>query len=209
MSAATRPVTARDPEATRERILSAALGEFAEKGLAGARVDAIARRARVNKRMLYHYFGRKEDLFREILRRKVAARAAAIADAPEAPEEFLPYFFELACADLDWVRLLKWEALETDPRRVLAGAERRAAFRRAVVKIRHAQTDGRLPDDLDAEQCLLSLLALTTFPLAFPQVARLITGRTPTDPVFRRARVRFLRRFARHLAPRHDVRGVR
>lgn len=209
MGAASRPSVARDPGATRERILSAALGEFADKGLAGARVDAIARRARVNKRMLYHYFGHKEDLFREIIRRKVAARAAAIADAPEALEEFLPYFFELACTDLDWVRLLKWEALEVDPRRALAWTERRAAFRRAVVKIRRAQAEGRLPPDLDAGQCLLSLLAVTTFPLAFPQVARLITGRTPTDPVFRRERIRFLRRFARHLAPRRDGRAAR
>ena len=51
------------PERTRERILSAALKEFAAKGFAGARVDAIARRAAINKRMLYHYFGNKEKLF--------------------------------------------------------------------------------------------------------------------------------------------------
>ena len=44
------------------RILAAA--EFARKGLGGARVDDIAARAKVNKRMLYHYFGNKEDLFR-------------------------------------------------------------------------------------------------------------------------------------------------
>jgi AcrR family transcriptional regulator len=54
----------RDPEATRVRILAAAKAEFAHKGLGGARVDDIARRAKTNKRMLYHYFGRKETLFR-------------------------------------------------------------------------------------------------------------------------------------------------
>src|SRR5450432_2914601 len=47
----------RNPGRTRERILSAALKEFAAKGFAGARVDTIARRAAINKRMLYHYFG--------------------------------------------------------------------------------------------------------------------------------------------------------
>ncbi len=54
----------RDPIATRGRILAAAKVEFARKGLGGARVDDIAARAKVNKRMLYHYFGNKEDLFR-------------------------------------------------------------------------------------------------------------------------------------------------
>lgn len=54
----------RDPDATRRKILAAAKTEFARKGLGGARVDDIAARAKINKRMLYHYFGNKEDLFR-------------------------------------------------------------------------------------------------------------------------------------------------
>jgi AcrR family transcriptional regulator len=57
----------RDAAATRERILKAAELEFAKKGLAGARVDEIAERAKINKRMLYVYFGNKEDLFLAVL----------------------------------------------------------------------------------------------------------------------------------------------
>lgn len=57
----------RDAAATRERILKAAKLEFAKKGLAGARVDEIAARAEINKRMLYVYFGNKEDLFLAVL----------------------------------------------------------------------------------------------------------------------------------------------
>jgi AcrR family transcriptional regulator len=53
----------RDPDATKLRILAAATQEFAKFGLGGARVDRIAARAKSNKRMLYHYFGNKEDLF--------------------------------------------------------------------------------------------------------------------------------------------------
>ena len=64
----------RDPEQTRARILQAALAQFSAKGFAGARVDVIARQAGVNKRMLYHYFGHKADLFRAVLRRKLAER---------------------------------------------------------------------------------------------------------------------------------------
>lgn len=54
----------RDAGATRARILAAAKHEFARLGLAGARVDEIAERARANKRMIYHYFDSKDGLFR-------------------------------------------------------------------------------------------------------------------------------------------------
>jgi AcrR family transcriptional regulator len=57
----------RRPDATRRRIMAAAMSEFAAKGLAGARVDEIADRARVSKRMLYHYFGHKEALWLAVL----------------------------------------------------------------------------------------------------------------------------------------------
>jgi AcrR family transcriptional regulator len=57
----------RDPAATRQRILEAAKAEFARLGLGGARVDAIAARAKANKRMIYHYFGGKRDLFLAVL----------------------------------------------------------------------------------------------------------------------------------------------
>ena len=52
---------------TEERILTAALGEFAQRGLAGARVDEIARRARINKQAIYYYFGSKDKLFQASL----------------------------------------------------------------------------------------------------------------------------------------------
>jgi AcrR family transcriptional regulator len=58
---------ARNSEKTKEDILAAARAEFCEHGLGGARVDAIAERAGANKRLLYHYFGNKEDLYRAVL----------------------------------------------------------------------------------------------------------------------------------------------
>ncbi len=58
---------ARDAEATQARILQAAKEEFAANGLGGARVDVIAERAEANKRMIYHYFGSKDELFKRVL----------------------------------------------------------------------------------------------------------------------------------------------
>ena len=57
----------RDPQGTRQRILTAAHNEFAEGGLYGARIDRIARAAGTNERMLYYYFGSKDGLFLAVL----------------------------------------------------------------------------------------------------------------------------------------------
>jgi AcrR family transcriptional regulator len=75
----------RNPERNQERILVAATGEFARYGLGGARVDRIAARAGANKRMLYYYFGNKDDLFLAVLeesyrRIRNAERALHLAD---------------------------------------------------------------------------------------------------------------------------------
>jgi TetR/AcrR family transcriptional regulator len=57
----------RDPAATRQKLLAAARREFAQSGLAGARVDEIAARAGVNKQLVYHYFGDKDALYLAVL----------------------------------------------------------------------------------------------------------------------------------------------
>lgn len=60
---------ARDADRSQKDILDAALGEFAEFGLGGARMDRIAMRAAVNKRLIYYYFENKESLFLAVLER--------------------------------------------------------------------------------------------------------------------------------------------
>src|SRR3954471_28017 len=57
----------RDPAATRRKLLTAARREFAQNGLAGARVDEIAARAGVNKQLVYHYFGDKDAIYLAVL----------------------------------------------------------------------------------------------------------------------------------------------
>ena len=58
---------ARDATRTQAAILAAARYEFTRRGFEGARIDAIAKRAKTNKRMLYHYFERKEGLYKRVL----------------------------------------------------------------------------------------------------------------------------------------------
>src|SRR5436190_10101920 len=82
MSEAVRRNQRRDPARNQERILRAATEEFARYGLGGARVDRIAARAGANKRMLYYYFGNKDDLFLAALE----ASYAQIRSAEQALE---------------------------------------------------------------------------------------------------------------------------
>jgi AcrR family transcriptional regulator len=68
----------RDPQRARQRIITSAALEFSRCGYAGARVDQIAALARVNKRMLYHYFGDKRELYLAVLEAWLPAPGAAV-----------------------------------------------------------------------------------------------------------------------------------
>ena len=81
-----------DPEKTRENILDVATSEFAELGLSGGRVDAIAEKTRTSKRMIYYYYGSKEGLYLAVLEkayRKIRSLEADLELADKPPEEAL------------------------------------------------------------------------------------------------------------------------
>ncbi|MGO9604774.1 MAG: hypothetical protein ACLQAT_15545 [Candidatus Binataceae bacterium] len=77
--------------------------------------------ARINKRMLYSYFGAKSDLYRQVMRRRFALRAAQLDRAPySTPEDSTVFWFRFGCGDQVWVRLLEWEALDPKASRMIA-----------------------------------------------------------------------------------------
>jgi AcrR family transcriptional regulator len=196
MAAVVRP---RDPEATRERILDAALAEFAAAGFAGARIQSIAQRAGVNARMLYHYFGEKEDLFRAILRRRLSERPIQSIAEPGRLTTQMTDWFARIMANPDWVRLSQWEALELGDGPVVAEEERQARWSLAVERIRTQQAEGRIVGDLDPDLLLLALLALVNFPAGSPHAVRMLTGTSSADPAFQARYSTFLTRLAAHL----------
>jgi AcrR family transcriptional regulator len=201
----TTGVAARDPDRTRRRILAAALQEFSARGFAGARVGGIARRAKVNKRMLYHYFGDKEGLFRAVLRDKISDRRNRVeAQMPEdGVSSSLPLWFKQNCLDTDWVRLLAWESLQVTDGPVLDEKERRRIARQAAARIKKKQAAGLLRQDLSAEHLQLAKISLTMFPLALPQLVRIIVGRSPHDPKFQREYARFLETISSAFRPEY------
>lgn len=105
-------------EESRARILNSATKIFAEKGFDGSRIDEIAEDAGINKRMLYHYFGSKEDLYVEVLRfnyDKIYILSKNVFNMANDPKENVSravraYFYFLAENEA-FVRLTSWEAL--------------------------------------------------------------------------------------------------
>ena len=191
----------RNPERTRESILAAAMHEFAAHGFAGARVDAIARRSRCNKRMLYHYYRNKAGLFQAVLHQKIVERMARVEEAAVGRESELPVWFAQNCRDTDWVRLLGWESLQTSGDQVQNETERRRYSQWIAARIRQKQADGRLRNDVSAMHLQMVLMSLTMFPLAMPQLTWLVTGRSPHDPKFQREYSQFLETIASSFRP--------
>lgn len=185
----------RDPEGTKRKILAAALQEFAALGIDGARVDKIAARAGVNKQLLYYYFGSKDGLFRAVLRERLVDRAPETALADRTGPERLAKLQDRLAAAPDWIRLLTWEALERSGRGPVEQRARRATLEQWVGAVEEAQANGTLPADLDARHLVLSELGTVLFPLAFPQLTRLVTGQAPTSPEFQAERRAFLEKF--------------
>ncbi len=186
------PESVRAPERTRARILAAAFSEFAALGFAGARVDAIARRAGSNKRMLYHYFKDKAGLFRAVLRWKISDRMALFHSSSSDFVEGLQVRFAQNCRDHEWIRLLAWESLQTAGGRVHNEPERRRLAAGLRELIRRQQAAGKLQSGVRPEYLQLALASLAMFPLALPQLARIITGCPPHDLKFQREYGKFL-----------------
>lgn len=195
----------RDAERTKARIFAAAAKEFAKHGLAGARVDTIAARSKSSKRMIYYYFGSKEALFRAVLAQKLSERV----HAPVAPHD--GYVRHLIAAqrvtlrDLDYVRLLQWEALGP-PSYTASKAgddERTAVYADLVDAVRDDQARGTLPSDLDPGHLALSLLAVALFPYVLPQLTQMFTGMSPSGAEWLAKRDSFLEALAAHLGD-HD-----
>jgi AcrR family transcriptional regulator len=99
-------------EATKHRILDAALQEFSEHGVAGARVDRIARTAGCNKNLLYVYFGSKEELFTAVLEQQLAPVYEGTPFTPGDLPDYAGQVFDFAMDRTDLMRLAAWSTLE-------------------------------------------------------------------------------------------------
>ena len=149
----------RNAEATKERILAAALAEFSAHGIAGARVDRIARTARCNKNLIYIYFQDKETLFTTVLLRHLRR---IHDERPFTPDDLSGYaagVFDWALANPDLMRLLAWSALEE---KAEGKAERLAGFEAKFAALSEAQKSGHVGTVFPADFLLIAVMSLAT-----------------------------------------------
>ncbi|MFC0409952.1 TetR family transcriptional regulator [Roseomonas elaeocarpi] len=162
--------------ATRQRILDAALAEFAANGLSGARVDEIAARSGANKRMLYAYFGSKEELWMVVLERAYAAkraeeRALAVNNLPpvEAMTALVRFNLRYVARHPEFVALLNAENLHRAA--YLARSESVRALYSPLLEVlrdvlRRGVEAGQFRADADPVQCYLTIVSLGHFYVA-------------------------------------------
>jgi AcrR family transcriptional regulator len=148
----------RNAEATRQRILKAALAEFSAHGIAGARVDRIAQTAGCNKNLIYIYFQDKDTLFRTILRMHHLRCYEEFAFTPDDLPDYAAKLFDFAMANPDLMRLIAWSALEETK----ASADRAASLGAKVAALAKAQNAGEVGKAFPPDFLLFAILSLST-----------------------------------------------
>lgn len=160
-------------DSTRDRIVAAAQAEFARYGIAGARVDRIARTARTSKERLYAHFRCKEELYAFVAARELAVAAGAIhldpADLPAYAGEMFDYF----AAHPDRHRFISWGRLELNPGTELADDPYGRAILGKIERIRRAQRAGDVDPTWDPVDVMALVAQIATAWIDQPELARL------------------------------------
>ncbi len=163
----------RNPELTRQRVLEAATREFAEKGLSGARVDEIARRSNANKRMLYHYFGSKDDLYLAVMEdayRKIREEEKDLdltnMDPVSGMRELVRFTWRYYLENPEFIHLLNNENLHKA--RFIAKSKNIPKLHSPLVEIiedllKRGEKEGVFRADVDPVQLYITIAALGYF----------------------------------------------
>jgi AcrR family transcriptional regulator len=147
----------RNAEATKERILEAALAEFSAHGIAGARVDRIAQAAGCNKNLIYIYFEDKDTLFTTVLRKHLMRIHEEQPFTPDDLPGYAAKVFDWVRANPDLMRLLAWSALE---QKAKGTAERVAALDAKVRALTEAQNAGQVGAAFPPDFLLIAVMSL-------------------------------------------------
>lgn len=156
----------RKSDITKQKILETAEAAFAEKGFYGARIDEIADRAGVNKRMIYVYYGSKEELYITVLdtvySRLAQSEGKVLSeetDPVSAIRRIIQQDFEFLSENLSFVKLILWENLNEG--KYLQQSEAISAKRMSIqllhIMLRKGVDQGVFRKDLDINEVILSI----------------------------------------------------
>lgn len=174
----------RDPDRTRVRLLTAATAEFAQFGIAGARIDRIAAAAGVNKQLIYAHFGSKDELFDAVFNAHVGTSVALVDfDATDLPG-YAGRLFDRFADDPAALRLSIWYRLERPRGPGLQAVVAVNAVR--LQRLARAQRDGVVADRFSPAALLALVQAIAT---AWESMNPEFGAAAPTDRAHRRQAV--------------------
>ncbi|MEV6657269.1 TetR/AcrR family transcriptional regulator [Nocardia fluminea] len=191
----------------RDRILQAAVEEFANKGEAAVRMDEIARLGRVNKQLIYYYFESKSNLYTAVLQQMVERNVGLWEDM--AKSELFDGVRRLLSAKqddgIDWSRLLAWEGIEygksKGSKSIVLQSRRTKAYSHMSDLFRRAQATGDLDSEIDPEMLTIAFTLVTMSKTLLPQVVEMVTGLDPTSKEYEERMESFLLDLMHHLGP--------
>ena len=186
-----KPKQERDAVATRARILSVATRQFARRGFEGATTDDIADKAHVNKRMIYHYFGSKEQLYLEVLEGAYAAARQAETklkldedDPVNALRRLAEYTFDSFARDRTFISLLNTE--NRNEAKVLRKSRRIREMNSGILAavdriLRKGEAAGLFRQGIDAFQFWVSMVGMSYFYFSNIHTLSIVGGRALSD----------------------------
>ncbi|MCS7478682.1 TetR/AcrR family transcriptional regulator [Umezawaea endophytica] len=185
----------RDAERTKAEILAVAAHEFADKGYDGARVDEIAAKTSTTKRMIYYYFGGKEQLFIEVLERSYAVIRSIERDLDvehldpiDALRSLAELTFDHHESHPDFVRLVSIENIHRAEH--IAHSTELAGLANPALDVLTRILDrgraaGYFRDDVDALDVHMAISAFCVFRIANRHTFNAIFDRDMLDPARR------------------------
>ncbi|MEE4297634.1 MAG: TetR/AcrR family transcriptional regulator [Wenzhouxiangella sp.] len=161
------PANTRDPEATRQRILSAAMDLFVEKGYADVAMRQIAERSGVTKSLIHHHFGSKEALWKATKEAAFELYAGLqrqdLTEAEQSDEDLLRRgvvnYFKFLQSHPEVVRLFAWAHLERD---TCVGENDAGLVRLGAERIRQAQENGIFRSDVNPVHVITTFVITCT-----------------------------------------------
>ncbi|HTL11221.1 MAG TPA: TetR/AcrR family transcriptional regulator [Bdellovibrionota bacterium] len=193
----------RDPDRTRARILAEATRLFAKGGYAGTSTNEVVEACGVSKRMLFHYFGDKDGLYRAVVlqqwvelkewfdesaRAYMSEHGSLPADTATLLQESIRISSRFMAQRQDFVRLVMWDGLEGGRAANSIWKEVRGPlFVQVEFLLRQAQSEGLLPKDMEPAQLVISFLGAVSFYYAYAHTLKEIIP-DPLGPASLKAR---------------------
>lgn len=157
----------RNPQKSKNAILTAAENEFANKGFFGARVDEIATKAQINKRMIYAYFGDKENLYNQVLLNTYSkmeevenALVKQNLNGINLIENIISTYFDFLYNNPNFVNILMWENLNKGNylKKIESTVIERKTIAYFINAIEQGKSNGIFKSDIDSYHIVLSMI---------------------------------------------------